>query len=145
MSFSVAARVRAATGSALAAAWLLAAAVAVAHVPPGAAIAAMEIRGHGPAVVFESGQGELQGTWAPVVQGLAPCLTTVTCDRPGIGESPPRRHSGAPVLAAELSPKGKLVVVPSGHFIQTDRPASVVAAILAVATESGEDVRSCQR
>ncbi|HET8701883.1 MAG TPA: alpha/beta fold hydrolase, partial [Nitrococcus sp.] len=46
---------------------------------------------------------------------------------------------------AALSPKGRLIVVHSGHFIQTDRPASVIAAVLTVAAGSGENVAACRR
>jgi pimeloyl-ACP methyl ester carboxylesterase len=229
---------------------------------------AMQVIGRGPVVVFESGSGEALGNWASVVPALAPCLTTVTYDRPGVGDSPPSRHPTAPVLAADvadsllaqlrardlagpyilvghsigglyvqafarnhpravagvvlvdasspleppgvfvskvpakpgsveaaedagvapsvaallagppfppvplrviaatyhndtpqhealwrdvqrrtaaLSPKGKLVVVDSGHFVQKEKPAAVISAVLAVAAESGANVAACGR
>jgi pimeloyl-ACP methyl ester carboxylesterase len=45
---------------------------------------------------------------------------------------------------ALLSPKGRLVTVQSGHFVQSDRPTAVVAAILTVAAESGISVATCR-
>jgi pimeloyl-ACP methyl ester carboxylesterase len=52
-------------------------------------------------VVFESGAGSEQSVWMKVLPGLTPCLTTVTYDRPGIGDSPPRADRMAPLLAAD--------------------------------------------
>ena len=250
--------------SATALVFLLLAAAAVAREPPRVV---MQIIGHGPVAVFESGSGVAHRNWASVAQALAPCLTTVTYDRPGIGGSLPSRHPMAPVLAgdvaadlvarlrvhglpgpyilvghsigglyvqglarnhpqmvagvvfvdaaspfepagafvatlpakpgsveaaeeagvapsvaallagppfppvpllviaatdhgdtpereslwrdvqqrtAALSPKGRLVVVDSGHFVQTDRPAAVVAAVLTVAAERGVNVAACR-
>jgi hypothetical protein len=49
---------------------------------------AMDVSGRGPVVVFESALGQAQANWKDVAQALAPCLTTVTYDRPGIGRSP---------------------------------------------------------
>lgn len=46
---------------------------------------------------------------------------------------------------AKLSPKGRLVVVDSGHFVQTDRPDAVVAAVLAAAAETVANVAACRR
>lgn len=228
--------------------------------------AALEVLGHGPVAVFESGSGEALGSWAAVVHKLTACLTTVTYDRPGVGASQPRTNPAAPVLAAQvagdllaalrarglpgpyilvghsigglyvqafardhpaavagvvlvdasspleppgtfvstkppkpgsieaaedagvgpsvaalqrrpfppvplvviaatdhadtpareklwrevqartarLSPKGRLVVVHSGHFVQLDRPDVVAAAVLAVAAKAGADVAACR-
>jgi hypothetical protein len=44
---------------------------------------------------------------------------------------------------AALSPKGRLEIVQAGHFIQTDRPDVVVAAVLEVAGEAGADISAC--
>jgi hypothetical protein len=44
-----------------------------------------------------------------------------------------------------MSPKGPLVVVHSGHFVQTDRPGAVVAAVSRVAVESGVNGAACRR
>lgn len=63
----------------------------------------MSVEGHGPEVVFESGLGEGRNAWAAVVDALAPCLTTITYDRPGIGESPLRADPNAPVLASQVA------------------------------------------
>jgi pimeloyl-ACP methyl ester carboxylesterase len=230
--------------------------------------AGLRIGGHGPVAVFESGMGEGQSSWTRVATALAPCLTTVTYDRPGIGRGRPLAQSAAPVLAADvardllarlrdhhlpgpyilvghslgglyaqafarnhphkvagvvlvdaaspfeppgvfvptvppkpgtveaaeeagvgpsvsallagppfppvplaviaatdhgdtpqrealwrkvqeqtaaISPKGRLVVVRSGHFVQRDQPAAVAAAILGVAKESGANIAACQK
>ena len=227
---------------------------------------AMDVSGHGPAVIFESGLGQVQANWKAVVGPLRACLTTVTYDRLGIGRSPEREDRDAPVLAAAvaqrlraaldarglrppyllvghslgglyvqafarlhpddvagivlvdaaspleppgafvstvplasgtieaaeeqgvassvaallsgpplppvplvvlvaddhhdtpqrealwqevqrrtaaLSPKGQLEIVQAGHFIQTDRPDVVVAAVLDVAREAGADISAC--
>jgi pimeloyl-ACP methyl ester carboxylesterase len=229
---------------------------------------AMDIIGHGPVAVFESGLGEGRESWKAVAPALARCLTVVTYDRRGIRESPPLEASTKPVLAANvardllaalrahglakpyilvghslgglyvqafarnypkavaglvlvdatspleppnvfvstvppkagsveaaeeagvapsvaaimagpplppvplvviaatnhgdtpereslwrdvqrrtaaLSPKRRLVVVNSGHFVQIERPAAVVAAVLAVAAQSGADIAACKR
>lgn len=229
---------------------------------------ATEIVGHGPTVVLESGRGEARGSWGGVARALAPCLTVVTYDRPGIGDSSPPEDPLAPVLAAavankllaqlqarelsgpyllvghslgglyvqafarnhpaqvlgmvlvdatspleppgifvstvppdpgsieaaedagigpsidallagpplppvpliviaatdhgdtperealwrdvqkrtaELSPKGRLEIVESGHFVQTERPEAVTAAVLSVAVEAGIDISACRR
>ncbi|MGH7987229.1 MAG: alpha/beta fold hydrolase [Candidatus Binataceae bacterium] len=45
---------------------------------------------------------------------------------------------------AALSPKGKLIIVNSGHFVQTQRPATVIDAVLTVAAESGTNVAACR-
>lgn len=62
------------------------------------------------------------------------------------GDTPEREALWRDVQArtAALSPNGRLeVVAGSGHFIQTDRPAAVVAAVLRVAREAGADVSRC--
>ncbi|MCC7217512.1 MAG: alpha/beta fold hydrolase [Burkholderiales bacterium] len=62
------------------------------------------------------------------------------------GDTPAREALWRDVQArtAALSPQGRLeVVAGSGHFIQTDRPAAVVAAVLQVAREAGIDVSRC--
>ncbi len=46
---------------------------------------------------------------------------------------------------AALSPKGRLEIVEgSGHFIQTDRPQAVIAAVLEGARAAGVDTSSCE-
>jgi len=227
---------------------------------------AMDVSGHGPAVIFESGLGQGQANWKAVVRPLEACLTTVTYDRLGVGRSPERENRDAPVLAvavaqrlrsalhgrnlhppyllvghslgglyvqafarsypddvagivlvdaaspleppgtfvstvppvpgtveaaeergvassvaallsgpplppvplvvlvaadhhdtpqrealwqdvqrrtAALSPKGRLEIVQAGHFIQTDRPDVVIAAVLQTAREAGADISVC--
>jgi pimeloyl-ACP methyl ester carboxylesterase len=64
---------------------------------------ATEIRGPGPVVVFESGLGQSREDWNEVARALAPCLTVVTYDRPGIGESPRPEDNAAPVLASAVA------------------------------------------
>lgn len=64
---------------------------------------AMRVEGRGPEVVFESGLGEGQRVWQRVVAALAPCATTITYDRLGVGKSPPRTDPKAPVLASEVA------------------------------------------
>ncbi|HEX2285628.1 MAG TPA: alpha/beta fold hydrolase [Mycobacterium sp.] len=64
---------------------------------------ALQISGHGPVVVLESGLGAPQSNWSSVVPPLARCLTVVTYDRRGIGESPPRSDPFAPVLAEDVA------------------------------------------
>ena len=64
------------------------------------------------------------------------------------GDTPAREALWRDVQArtAALSPRGRLVVVEgSGHFIQTDRPAAVVGAVLQAAREAGADVAGCAR
>jgi hypothetical protein len=83
---------------------LAAAALPSTTVPTASALAepspvAMEILGHGPAVVFESGLGEGWDGWRDVAQGLTPCLTVVLYDRPGVGGSPAPHDPEEPVLA----------------------------------------------
>jgi hypothetical protein len=46
--------------------------------------------------------------------------------------------------SAALSPKGRLVVVEIGHFIQKDRPEDVIAAVLSVAADTGADIKACR-
>lgn len=65
--------------------------------------AAMTIVGHGPVVVFESGTGEAQESWAQVRAALAPCLTVVTYDRPGGGARAAPGPPASPVLAARVA------------------------------------------
>jgi hypothetical protein len=45
---------------------------------------------------------------------------------------------------AMLSPRGKLVTVNGGHFVQTESPQVVVTAILDAATAAGYDVAGCR-
>ena len=45
---------------------------------------------------------------------------------------------------AALSPKGRLEVVNSGHFIQMDHPEMVVRAVLEAARLSGLDLKGCE-
>lgn len=45
---------------------------------------------------------------------------------------------------AALSPRGRMVRVESGHFIQSDRPDAVADSILQVASEAGLDVSACR-
>jgi pimeloyl-ACP methyl ester carboxylesterase len=229
---------------------------------------AMEILGRGPVVVFESGLGKGRDDWREVAKGLAPCLTVVLYDRPGIGSSPAPPNPAVPVLAAAvaddllarlrdrglpgpyllvghslgglyvqafahnhpgavagvalvdassplepagifvstvpptpgsveaaeeagvapsvaallagppfppvplvvlaatnhgdtpmrealwrdvqtrtaaLSPKGKLIIVESGHFIQTEQPDAVIAAVLSIAADTGADTSACRK
>ena len=63
----------------------------------------MQVEGHGPVAVFESGLGQSHTDWARVVPALAACLTTVTYDRPGIGASPPLLDPAAAVFAATVA------------------------------------------
>jgi pimeloyl-ACP methyl ester carboxylesterase len=230
---------------------------------------ALDIIGHSkPVVVLESGMGGTRGHWLPVAKSLARCMTVVTYDRSGNGDSPALQAPGKPVLAgdvaaslfhelnardiggpfilvghsigglyvqafarnypmgvsgvvlidaaspleppgvfvstvlptpgsveaaeeagvapsvaalmrgsplpavpmvvmsatrhgvspeletlwsdvqrrtAALSPTGRLVVVDSGHFIQDDRPDTVIAAILSVASDAGLGIDACRR
>src|SRR5262249_4913310 len=64
---------------------------------------AMAILGRGPVVVFESGLGKGRDDWREVAKGLAPCLTVVLYDRPGIGSSPAPPNLAVPVLAAAVA------------------------------------------
>lgn len=66
-------------------------------------VQAMQVSGHGPVVVFESALGEAHSNWNEVSQALAPCLTVVTYDRPGIAASPPPKEPTAPVLASVVA------------------------------------------
>ncbi|MGH8010968.1 MAG: alpha/beta fold hydrolase, partial [Candidatus Binataceae bacterium] len=43
-----------------------------------------------------------------------------------------------------LSPKGQLVVVNSGHFVQIERPRDVINAVFTVAAESGINIAACR-
>ena len=45
---------------------------------------------------------------------------------------------------AMLSPRGELVTVNGGHFVQTENPQVVVTAILDAATAAGYDVAACR-
>jgi pimeloyl-ACP methyl ester carboxylesterase len=45
---------------------------------------------------------------------------------------------------AMLSPRGELVTVGGGHFVQTENPEVVVTAILDAATSAGYDVAACR-
>ena len=45
---------------------------------------------------------------------------------------------------AMLSPRGELVSVAGGHFVQTENPQIVVTAILDAATAAGYDVAACR-
>jgi pimeloyl-ACP methyl ester carboxylesterase len=45
---------------------------------------------------------------------------------------------------AMLSPRGRLVTVGGGHFVQTESPQVVVTAILDAATATGYDVAACR-
>jgi pimeloyl-ACP methyl ester carboxylesterase len=53
--------------------------------------------------VFGRGLGEGRDSWREVAWGLAPCLTVVLYDRPGIGGSPAPQDPGNPVLAAAVA------------------------------------------
>jgi pimeloyl-ACP methyl ester carboxylesterase len=55
------------------------------------------------------------------------------------------KRSGATRMTAALSPKGRLELVRSGHFIQKDRPKAVVAAVLSVAAASVAKTAACRR
>ena len=46
---------------------------------------------------------------------------------------------------AALSPKGRLELVRSGHFIQIDQPEAVVAAVISVAAANGAKTAACRR
>jgi pimeloyl-ACP methyl ester carboxylesterase len=64
------------------------------------------------------------------------------------GDTPAREALWRDVQArtAALSPRGRLVIVEgTGHFIQADRPAAVVDAVLQAAREAGADVAGCAR
>jgi pimeloyl-ACP methyl ester carboxylesterase len=63
----------------------------------------MEVIGRGPVVVLESGLGQARKNWDLVSRALTPCLTVVTYDRPGIGESPPPQNPEGPVLATTIA------------------------------------------
>lgn len=63
----------------------------------------MSVEGHGPELVFESGLGEGRAVWTSITAALAPCFTTITYDRMGIGESAPRADASAPVLASGVA------------------------------------------
>lgn len=63
------------------------------------------------------------------------------------GDTPAREALWRDVQArtAAMSPRGQLDVVSgSGHFIQSDRPAAVVDAVLRAASATGADVRRCR-
>ena len=64
---------------------------------------AMDVGGQGPVVVFEAGLGEGRESWKNIVGALGPCLTVVTYDRPGIGESGPPSHPATPILATAVA------------------------------------------
>jgi pimeloyl-ACP methyl ester carboxylesterase len=74
--------------------------IACATEPPSVAL---EVVGRGPVVVLESGLGQERKNWDRVARALTPCLTVVTYDRPGIGESPPLQDPEAPVLASTVA------------------------------------------
>lgn len=61
-------------------------------------------------------------------------------------ETPTREALWQDVQArtAMLSPRGKLVTVGGGHFVQTENPQVVVTAILDAATAAGYDVAACR-
>ena len=64
------------------------------------------------------------------------------------GDTPGREALWRDVQArtAALSPRGRFVVVEgSGHFVQTERPAAVVDAVLQAAREAGADAAGCAR
>jgi pimeloyl-ACP methyl ester carboxylesterase len=69
---------------------------------------AMDVSGHGPVVIFESGLGQGQANWKAVVGPLEACLTTVTYDRLEVGRSPERENRDAPVLAAAVAQRSAL-------------------------------------
>ena len=46
---------------------------------------------------------------------------------------------------ATLSPKGRVVVVDTGHFVQKERPEIVTDAVIDVAAEIGIDVSACRQ
>jgi pimeloyl-ACP methyl ester carboxylesterase len=59
-------------------------------------VIAVDQLGHsGPVVVFESGRGEDMQGWYQVARPLAACARVVLYDRPGIGQSAPRRSTDA--------------------------------------------------
>jgi pimeloyl-ACP methyl ester carboxylesterase len=65
---------------------------------------ALSVMGHGkPVVVLESGLGETRGHWLPVAKILARCMTVVTYDRSGNGDSPPLQAPAKPVLAGDVA------------------------------------------
>ncbi len=64
---------------------------------------ATEISGRGPVVVFESGLGRTHSDWSAVVPTLSRCLTTVTYDRPGLGDSPKPADPPASISAASVA------------------------------------------
>ena len=64
---------------------------------------AMSVEGHGPVAVFEAGLGQTRKTWDAVVPALAQCLTVVTYDRPGLGQSAPPKDPAAPILATDVA------------------------------------------
>jgi pimeloyl-ACP methyl ester carboxylesterase len=64
---------------------------------------AVQVSGHGPVVVFESGLGQAHANWDEVARALMPCLTVVTYDRPGVGQSPSPENPDAPVLAHDVA------------------------------------------
>ncbi len=64
----------------------------------------LDITGQGkPVVVLESGLGETREHWLPVATALAHCLTVVTYDRSGNGDSPSLQVAGKPVLAGDVA------------------------------------------
>jgi pimeloyl-ACP methyl ester carboxylesterase len=63
----------------------------------------MSVEGYGPVTVFEAGLGQTRKTWSAIVPALAQCLTVVTYDRLGLGQSAPPNDPAAPILATDVA------------------------------------------